>query len=82
MYELPIIASDIYAMDDVAVEGVNALRFHAGNVKDLKQLILKMADDSNMLRKYSIASKEIGEKDFSLEVKAERVRNAYISVLN
>ncbi len=77
MYELPLIASDIYCMDEIAIEGRNALRFKAGNSEELMRCICKLAENETERMSFSYESKVIGESDFSLENKAFRVKKAY-----
>ena len=77
MYELPLIASDIYCMDDVARPGENALRFPAGDAAALADCIGVLAEDGALRASFARASGSIGEYDFSLENKARLVREAY-----
>lgn len=77
MYELPLIASNIYCMDEVAKKDENALRFNAGNITELANCISSLAENSDKRKKFVAESKRIGESDFSLEKKADCVRSAY-----
>ena len=77
MYELPIIASDISCLDEVAENNTNALRFEVNNVSDLVRCILELADDGEKRIRFSEKSKAIGESVFSLEKKASFVEQAY-----
>ncbi len=81
MYELPFIASDIYCMDDIAIEGRNALRFKAGDCEELMRCISKFAENEAVRISFSSESKVIGELDFSLENKSVLVKNAYYETI-
>lgn len=81
MYELPLIASDIYCMDEVAQKNINAFRFKRGDVNELSECICKLAESSSLRKKFSQGSKIIGESNFSLENKAKKVKMAYTKTL-
>ncbi len=80
MYELPLIASDIACMDDVAKRNINSLRFSASNVSELVDCICLIAEDESMRINFSLSSKLIGETDYSLNNKAQKVIDAYKEV--
>lgn len=77
MYDLPLIASEIYCMDEVAKQGINALRFKPGNIDELADCINRIAADSEMRYLFSNESKSLGESEFSLENKAQKVGTVY-----
>lgn len=81
MYELPLIASSINGLDGVAVDGENSLRYKAGNVDELTEKILTYATDAELRNNHGMKSKKLGEEEFSLIVKAERVRNVYKKIM-
>ncbi len=82
MYELPIIASDIYCMDEIAIGGRNALRFKVGDAEELMRCICELAENQDERLRFASESKVIGESDFSLENKAIRVRKAYYETIS
>lgn len=77
MYDLPLIASDIFCMDEVAKSEKNALRFKAGNVEELAECLCILAEDSDKRDRFSIESQHLGETAFSLENKAQKVKTVY-----
>lgn len=82
MYELPIIASDIGEMGKVARRGVNGELVQPKDIIELEQAILKLADDPGLREKYSKGSKMLAEKEFSVEIKGQKVANAYRKLMN
>lgn len=82
MYELPIIATDVGEMGDVCRDGQNGIVVKPGNQDELKDVIIKFTGNAKFREKASKISKELGEKEFSLEVKAEKVEKAYKRVKN
>lgn len=82
MYELPMIASDIGEMNQVTRAGVNGELVHPKNILELEQAILKLASDPDLRKRYSEGSKILAEKEFSVEIKGQKVSNAYRRLMN
>lgn len=79
MYELPIIATNIAEMPDVARDGINGTIIQPGDTKQLENAILDYASNDKARKEHSIASKVLGETEFSLEVKAQKIAEVYKS---
>lgn len=77
MYELPIIATDVGEMRDVCRDGLNGIIVRPGNSEQFSDAIMQFAEDNKFRLHASNKSKELGEKEFSLRIKAERVQKAY-----
>ena len=77
MYDLPIIATDVGEMKDVCRNGMNGIIVNSGNTEQLTNAIVQLAEDSNFRLQASYKSKELGEKEFSLTVKAQKVYDSY-----
>lgn len=77
MYDLPIIATMIGEMNDVCRNNVNGLLVKPGNVKDLTAAIIRLAADDAFRKKASYESKVLGETEFSLQIKADKIAEAY-----
>lgn len=80
MYDLPIIATDIGEMRDVVRDDVNGLIINANDEAALKGAILSLASSDNKRKCYSKGSKLLGEKEFTLNNKAERIIAVYKSL--
>lgn len=79
MYELPIIATNIAEMPDVARDKMNGIIIQPGDVKQLENAILNYASNDLVRKKHSIESKILGETEFSLEIKAGKIAEVYKS---
>lgn len=77
MYDLPMISSDIGEMGEVTRQGENGELVKPGDEDSLMQAILKVADDEKLRNLYSLKSKQLGEEEFSVEIKAKKVVEAY-----
>ena len=75
MYELPMIATNIGEMSKVIRNNVNGLLVEANSVEALSTAILEMSKSSEKRQEFSRMSKEIGEKEFSLEIKANDIES-------
>ena len=78
MYELPIIGTDIGEMRDVIRNGLNGKLIPSNNISSLKQAIVSLANDKDLREEYSKYSKLLGETEFSLKNKADRIYKAYL----
>jgi len=79
MYELPIIATNIAEMSDVARDKINGTIIQPSDAKQLENAILDYAANDKVRKEYSIGSKVLGETEFSLEIKAEKIAEVYKS---
>lgn len=77
MYELPIIATNIAEMPDVARDKINGMIIRPGEAKQLEKAILDYAGNDKIRKEHSLESKVLGETEFSLEVKAEKIVEVY-----
>lgn len=77
MYDLPMISSNIGEMGDVTRQGENGELVNAGDEEMLKKAILKLANDEALRQSYSEKSKALGEDEFSVEIKAQKVVEVY-----
>lgn len=77
MYELPIIATDIGAMNEVVRPGFNGELFPVDNTAQLTDIIVKLAENDDLVRTYSEGAKYLSENEFSLENKSRIVADIY-----
>lgn len=77
MYDLPIIATDVGEMKDVCRDGLNGIIVNSGNIEQLSDAIIKLAEDCKFRLQATNKSKELGEKEFSLKIKADKVKKVY-----
>lgn len=80
MYDLPIIATDVGEMSDVVRNGENGIIIKPGEVNQLASAIVELAEDGVFRKSASLKSKELGENEFSLKEKAERVYQVYAGI--
>ncbi|MBR4560853.1 MAG: glycosyltransferase family 4 protein [Bacteroidales bacterium] len=64
--ELPIVASRIGGIPEVAVEGENAILFEVGNVNDCASALHKLIKDVSLRKRYGLKSRQIYEDKFQL----------------
>lgn len=77
MYDLPIIATDIGEMKDVCRNNDNGIIVEPANIGQLTTAILKLAEDDKFRQNASKKSTMLGETEFSLKTKAERILKVY-----
>jgi glycosyltransferase involved in cell wall biosynthesis len=77
MYELPIIATNIGEMFDVCRDNKNGLLVSAGDENSLTDAIIKMTSDDVFRKAASYESKILGETEFSLQIKANKIADTY-----
>lgn len=82
MYDLPLIATCVGEMNEVCRDGENGIIVKPGDEKQLAEAILKMAKDDSFRNKASKRSSSLGESDFSLNKKAEKVYQSYKSLVS
>lgn len=82
MYELPMIASDIGEMNKVIQNGKNGYLVRSGDVKDLTEKIVKIAENRLILQAFSSHSKMLALNEFSLQSKCDAVAQVYEKVLD
>lgn len=80
MYELPIIAADVGELCDICKNNVNGCMVDAGNIENLAKQIELIAADKELRIRYSKESRRMGESEFSLELKADRIVGIYRNV--
>lgn len=77
MYELPLIATDIGDMRQVARPGFNGELMKVDDVDSLADIIVDFAENKDKLNNYTKGSKYLAENEFSLETKSHIVANVY-----
>lgn len=77
LYHLPMIASDIPRLEDMAQKDVNADLFKKGDEEDLGKAILMLASDREKLNRYALGSQEVLEHDFSIQRRVDLTEQAY-----
>lgn len=77
VYELPIVATDIGEMKDVVRDGFNGELFDVDDQDKLSTIIGKMANNPDLIEKYSDGSKYLSENVFSLKNKCKIVADVY-----
>lgn len=74
---LPIVASRIGGIPEVAVEGVNALLFEVENVEECADTILKMINDHSICSLYGKNSKSVYSANFQLSNNVKKLFEYY-----
>lgn len=74
---LPIIASRVGGIPEVAIEGENAILFEAENIGDCALALEKMITDSVLRKKYGEQSKKIYEDKFQLSTNVIKLIGYY-----
>ena len=82
VYDLAMIASDIPRLDLMAKSGVNAAVFGKGDVEDLVEKIVKLSKDKEKIEEYSLGSRHIREKEFSIKRRVSITEEVYKSLVN
>ena len=75
-----IVASRLGQIGEVLVDGETALLVEPGNVRELKEAIVKMIKDEEMRRSLGVKAREVAEKEFTWTHNAQRVLDAYKSL--
>lgn len=74
---LPIIASKIEGVEEMVIDGYNGFLFEKGNVKKLREHILKLFEDEKLVRTMGRRSRKIVENKFSWSVVAQKTFELY-----
>ena len=82
IYELPIVGSNLIRMSDMVQQGVNAETFKREDFDGLVDALVRLSTNQDLMEKYALGSKMIGESDFSVEERARRSLQAYSHVMN
>ncbi len=77
---LPIVASDIPALREVVVPGVNADLAPATNTVAWSRLLIDLLADPERLRRYGSASRDRFDEEFRAEVAVERMIDLFAAV--
>ncbi len=74
---LPIIASDLPGVRSVFEDGKQGYLCQAGDIKDLRDKIDKLAQNEELRQKMSIAARNLAEKKYAWEKVADRVLDEF-----
>ncbi|PJA97676.1 MAG: hypothetical protein CO128_11055 [Ignavibacteriales bacterium CG_4_9_14_3_um_filter_30_11] len=78
---LPIIATNVTGNKDVVINNVNGFLYDINNPKEAAEYILKIAKDINLWNKFSKASREMAEKNYSAQRMAIETFELYNKIL-
>lgn len=81
-YGIPVIATPVGGIPDVAVDGENILLFEPGDDKELSKLIASLIDNEELRSKLSNKSIELANNKFALETIATQLDRIYTQVYN
>lgn len=81
MAGLPVIASDTGANPELIIENKNGLLYQWNNIEDLKEKIIYLLNNVNVLKQMGTAAREYAESHFSIKRNAELVYREYIKIL-
>ena len=81
MFGLPIIATNVTGNKDVVINNVNGFLYDINNPKEAAEYILKIAKDINLWNKFSKASREMAEKNYSAQRMAIETFELYNKIL-
>lgn len=81
MAGLPVIASDTGANPELIIENENGLLYQWNNIKDLKERIIYLLNNVNILKEMGIKARDYAYSHFSIELNAEQIYREYIKVL-
>jgi glycosyltransferase involved in cell wall biosynthesis len=72
-----IVASQLGQIGEVLVEGETALLVQPGDVRELKEALVRLVDDKGMRRSLGVKAREVAEREHTWRHNAERVLQAY-----
>jgi glycosyltransferase involved in cell wall biosynthesis len=72
-----IVASPLGQIGEVLVEGETALLVQPGDVRELKEALLRLVEDKGMRRSLGVKAREVAEREHTWRHNAERVLQAY-----
>jgi glycosyltransferase involved in cell wall biosynthesis len=72
-----IVASQLGQIGEVLVEGETALLVQPGDVRELKEALLRLVEDKGMRRSLGVKAREVAEREHTWRHNAERVLQAY-----
>jgi glycosyltransferase involved in cell wall biosynthesis len=71
------VASQLGQIGEVLVEGETALLVQPGDVRELKEALVRLVDDKGMRRSLGVKAREVAEREHTWRHNAERVLQAY-----
>ena len=74
---LPIVASRVGGIPEVAIENRNSLLFESENEEDLAKKICKLIDDSEQRKMLGIQSKKVYNEHFSIQTNVTKLIEYY-----
>ena len=75
---IPVVTSDIGGMKELVTDNINGFLFEAGNIKSLKECLLKIINNPTLLNDLSVSNKNVRD----IEEDADFVCDVYKSILN
>jgi len=80
-YGIPVIATTVGSLPDVAGHGEDILFFTPGDIKTLSMLLEKLIEDSDLRQKLAQASIRFAEKDFNLHTIGLKLGDIYNEII-
>ena len=78
---LPIIATNVTGNKDVVINNVNGFLYDINNPKEAAEYIIKIAKDFKIWERFSKASKEMAENNYSAKRMADETFELYNNIL-
>ena len=78
---VPIVASALGALDELVVEGVNGMKFEAGNVLELRGAVTRMMDCTQARSAMRVNNRSRYEADYSPTLAVQSLEHIYASVV-
>jgi len=79
---LPVIATDVVGNKDSVQHEITGYLYKQYNHAEAADYLIKLADDKDLWRKFSKASRQIAESRFSIKRMAEETKKVYSEVLS
>jgi len=78
---LPVVASDVFGVNNVIDDKKNGFLFELGNYEELKDILIRLIQDEGLRRHYQAISRKYAEENFSDESMARRYYSLFKEVL-
>ena len=78
----PVIASNVYGLRDLVIDGVTGFLVEQGNVKQMAHSILSLIDDDGRAEEMSLKGKQFVKENFTIEEVVHRIENLYRDVVS
>ena len=78
----PVIASNVYGLRDLVIDGVTGFLVEQGNVKQMAHSILSLIGDDGRAEEMGLKGKQFVKENFTIEEVVHRIENLYREVVS